>query len=556
MILEKNHNPKNNTKLIRELGGVKVHNRELVEEMNTLFNHIRQYEVPLNTKNSRWGNLFSDFQLTLRKMVHTRPAFEDMVEFETIVDKHGNVYPEWIDTLNDEYNHLLEEIDREVNIEDFGAIGDGKTDCTDAFQKAIGKGHVKIFVPQGVFLTKEIRLPSWVCLIGAGKGKTTLKLADSAPKGSRLITNRNHRTGNRNIFIKGMSLNWNVERLGNVEKTSTWGNHSSCLLFANVKFGWVKDVEAINPGLHCFDVSSTLYNYLGDGYRARGGSEFIWLDQLNGYGFGDDGITTHHSDNIFISNSHMCDPSGKAHKKGFSNSNGIEIDDGSRNVWLWNNSTARCFGGVEIKAHHTSSAANHVCIIGHISVNDNRSYNFRHIGHHKEQDPESKTAINIRAANLVSMHPIETHLYESSTPRAMVVSAYKNVAVSHFTAIGDPKYDYKGEPVIAVQYRSRNIAFAHLRIKDFTTAGHDIKVFGGGNHADHVQISDMAVQNSAQKPIHIGTGVTEATIEKIFAERNGGKTIVETGNDRIRLSNINGSGFEDPISYLNQKNRL
>lgn len=550
LTLKKTHNPKNNAKLISELSGISIHNRELVEEMNTLFQNIRQNEVPQSTKNQKWTGLFSEFGLTLRKLVKTRSAFDELIEYETIVDTHGNVYPEWIDLLNDEYNSLLSEIDREVYIEDFGAIGDGKTDCTEAFQKAIGKGRVKIFIPEGVFLTKEIRLPSWVCLLGAGKGKTTLKLVDSAPKGSRLITNRNHRTGNRNIFIKGMSLNWNVERLGNVEKTSTWGNHSSCLLFANVKYGWVKDVEAINPGLHGFDVSSPLYNYFGDGYRARGGSEFIWLDQLNGYGFGDDGITTHHSDNIFISNSHMCDPSGKAHKKGFSNSNGIEVDDGSRNVWLLNNSTARCFGGVEIKAHYTSSAANHVCIIGHLSVNDNRSYNFRHIGHHKEHDPESKTARNIRAAKIVSIHPIKTHLYAKSSPRAMVVSAYKNVAISHFTAIGDPNYDYKGEPVIAVQYRSRNVALSQIRIKNFTTAGHDIKVFGGGNHADHVQIINTAAQNSAQKTIHIGTGVTKATLDRIFAERNGGKTIVETGNDTTHLSNISGSGFKLPISAL------
>ena len=94
----------------------------------------------------------------------------------------------------------------------------------------------------------------------------------------------------------------------------------------------------------------------------------------------------------------MCDPSGRSHKKGFSNSNGIEVDDGSRNVLLVHNSSARCFGGVEIKAHQNSSAASNVQIVGHISVNDNRSYNFRHIGHHKSTDAKSKTAFNIQAS--------------------------------------------------------------------------------------------------------------------------------------------------------------
>src|SRR3954469_1428034 len=105
------------------------------------------------------------------------------------------------------------------------------------------------------------------------------------------------------------------------------------------------------------------------------------------------------------SDSHMCDPSGRSHKKGFSNSNGIEVDDGSRNVLLVHNSTARCFGGVEIKAHQNSSAASNVQIVGHISVNDNRCYNFRHIGHHKSTAIESKSASNIMAMNLAAITP-------------------------------------------------------------------------------------------------------------------------------------------------------
>jgi hypothetical protein len=294
-----------------------------------------------------------------------------------------------------------------------------------------------------------------------------------------------------------MSLDWNVERLGDVKKTATWGNHSSCLTFANVTYGWVKDVEGINPGLHCFDISSTLYNYGGDGYRARGGSKYVWLDHLNGHGFGDDGITTHHSDFIMISNSHMCDPSGRSHRKGSSNSNGFEIDDGSRNVLLVNNSSARCFGGIEIKAHQNSSAASNVEMIGHISVNDNRSYNFRHIGHHKSTDNESKSAYHIVATNLVSIAPIFTDLYHGSTPRGMVVSAYKNVVINHFTLIGDPEYDYEDNPVIAIQYRARNINLHNLSISGFRKAGVDVKTFGGVNRPELVHICNIKIKNSA-----------------------------------------------------------
>nr|WP_232311207.1 glycoside hydrolase family 55 protein [Robertmurraya korlensis] len=392
-------------------------------------------------------------------------------EMRTIVSEDGEAIPFWFPTLDAEFNTLLSNIKYERNVVDFGAVGDGVTDNTHAFQKAIGRGGCKVIIPEGVFVTKRIKLPSNTLLMGAGKGKTTLKLHQDAPKSAILVTNKNHISGNHHIYVEGMTLDWNVERLPHHEKTASGNNRSSCLTFANVTYGWVKKVEAIQAGLHAFDVSSTLYYYMKDGFIGPGRSKYIWLDELNGYGFGDDGITTHHSDFIFISKSHMCDPSGRAHKQGFSNSNGIEIDDGSRYIWLANNTTTRCFGGVEIKAHHNASAASNVTIIGHLSVQDNRAFNFRHIGHHKGEDPESKTAYNIRAMNLVAIAPIFTPLYEGSTPRAMVISAYRNVVVNQFTILGDPTYDFGGHPIIAIQYRAKHVILNKIYIDGFYHAG-------------------------------------------------------------------------------------
>ena len=190
--------------------------------------------------------------------------------YDTLLDEQGRVYPEWLRLLDEEYQKLLTSVNREVNVIDFGAVGDGKTDDTEAFKKAIGRGRVKVRIPEGHFITRGIRLPSWTILAGEGKGKTIIKLHDDAPKGTRLITNSHHKRGNRNIYVEGMSLDWNVERLGNVEKTATWGNHSSCLTYAHVTYGWVKNVEGMNPGLHCFDVSSTLYDYSEMAFVLRG----------------------------------------------------------------------------------------------------------------------------------------------------------------------------------------------------------------------------------------------------------------------------------------------
>jgi hypothetical protein len=190
-----------------------------------------------------------------------------------------------------------------------------------------------------------------------------------------------------------------------------------------------------------------------------------------------------------------------------------------------------------------------VVIIGHLSVNDNRSYNFRHIGHHKENDPESRTAINIRAANIISYKPIHTELYANSSPRAMVVSAYKNVAVNHFTAIGDPSYDYCGEPAIAIQYRSRNVILKNVALSGFTKAGSDIKVFGGSNHADNVRIRNVSSRHSAPKAIQIGKGVAMAEVEKVFAEAVNGQTVVELAENenKAMVKEIDAKGFKEVI---------
>ncbi|SFB07585.1 Pectate lyase superfamily protein [Bacillus sp. cl95] len=493
LYLDNKHHPKKNAKLISRLAEKRLEMRHALQETDRLFEDCAlNSDLSILQKNRLLP--FGHPLVGITRLFLTRKISEPIASYDTCVNETGLVYPGWKEQLDNEYTHLLDQIEREVNVADFGAVGDGITDNTEAFKRAIGNGRVKICIPAGVFITKGIKLPSWTCFTGAGKGKTVLKLHNNAPKRAWLLTNSHHWRGNRNIFIQGMSLDWNIERLGIVEKTSSGNNFSSCLTFAHVMYGWVKDVEAINPGLHCFDVSSSYYDYSGDGFRARGPSRFIWLDNLNGSGFGDDGITTHHSDNIFISNCHMCDPSGRSHRKGFSNSNGIEIDDGSRNVWLLNNSSSRCFGGIEIKAHYNSSAACNVQIIGHLSINDNRSYNFRHIGHHSHTDPESKTAYNIKATNLIAIAPIFTDLYKESTPRALVVSGYRNVAINNFTIIGDPNYDFQQNPIVAIQYRAKNVVLNNVSIRDFKNANTDaVKVFGGPNRAENVKIQNLKV---------------------------------------------------------------
>ncbi|RNF40965.1 glycoside hydrolase family 55 protein [Planococcus salinus] len=513
MKLEKTHNPATNEALLAAVLNDPLPLADITMETRRLFEGIKQLpkEQPKSRRKTASEWMWSIFSKPYS--IYDDHQYREFIENRQVV-------PDWKPGLDRQYEKLEKAAGRIVNVKDFGAIGDGLMDCTTAFERAIGTGNVTVFIPPGVYVVKGIRLPSWTRLAGAGKGVSVLKLHDQAAKRQRLVTNLDHAKGNHHISVENLSLDWNVERLGKVRKTATGGTYSSCLTYANVTFGWVKKVEAANPGLHCFDITSPYYNYGGDGRRARSGSRYVWLDETTGHGFGDDGITTHHSDYIFISNSFFCDPSGRSHKRGFSNSNGIEIDDGSRFVWLVNNSTARCFGGVEIKAHAESSAATGVFISGHLSVNDNRSYNFRHIGHHRAGDPQSVSAYNILAQRLVSIAPVFTELYRQSTPRALVVSAYRNVVVNRFLFVGDKQYDYRDNPAAAVQFKARRVVLANGAVTGFKTASSDISIAGGRQGAADVQVRNIHSIQSAEKVVAVGKGNRRTVVEAVRQERS------------------------------------
>ncbi|TCI44278.1 MULTISPECIES: glycoside hydrolase family 55 protein [unclassified Exiguobacterium] len=455
------------------------------------------------------------------------------------------VRPVWMRRLDAEHLNLLQTTRHHVDVTDYGAVGDGKTDCTLAFRLAL-RSNRHVHVPAGVYIVRGVRIPSNCVLEGAGQQDTVLRLADGIPKHRRLLRNATPFYGNHHIEVAHLTLDWNVERLGDVDRTSSGDTASSALTFAHVKFGWVHHVTAKGAGLHAFDITAPHYHYLGDGLRAKKGSRYIWLDRCEATNYGDDGITTHHSDAIYITNCYCHHPHGRTHAHGFSNSNGIEVDDGSRHVVLVNNMTEGCFGGVEVKAHGTSSAAHDVHIFGHVSYRDNRSFNFRHIGHHLADDPESKTARFISGTNLLSIEPVRSKLYAKSSPRSLVISAYQDVLIHGFTAIGDPSYDYTGHPALAVQYKSRNVQLKRIATSGFVSSRADIELFGGDNRTDHVTIEDVTCRNSAPISVKIGGQLANVVLKHIEGEQKSGDVLISTSSP-VEAHDLFAYGFSDRV---------
>ena len=502
-----------------------------------------------NLLNSTFDDIGSDIKELLGKINQTNKRIGNLIlnksDFPEITDARqdaeGNIHLVLKDRLDSEYNKLILKINKTVYVTDFGADSTGQTDSTEAFVRALGTGKVRVVVPAGTYVVKGIKIPSWVELVGDGIGQTVIILHEDTPASEWVITNQDYVNGNRNISIKGMTLDWNKNRQGSVNAPG--GQHASCLTLAKVKFAWIKEVEGINPGLHSFDITAPTYDHLPDTDYTKDGCRFIWIDNCVGSGYGDDGITTHYSEYIWISNSHFSDPDGDAHEDGVSNSNGIEIDDGSKHVWVINNYTSGNIRGVEVKAHTEWAAAQDVHIIGHVSYHDVRAYDFRHIGHHTSEDPDSTTAYDVVMTNCTAIEPVFNNLYAGLTPRALTISAYVNVNISGFTAIGDPNYDYDDNPVIAVQYKSRNIGLHNFNIRGFKKASTDIRLVGGDQKTDNINISNVQIYKSAKEGIGIGSAIYNVNLTNITMIGENGTVGLSSVNSQDSIVGVHAEGY-------------
>ena len=475
----------------------------------------------------------------INNLILSTGSLAELVDART--DAEGVAQTVLKERLDKEYNKLLSKIKKTVRVTDFGAVGDGITDDTDAFRKALGTGKVRVVVPAGIYVVRGLKLPSWVELVGDGMGLTIIILHEETPASEWVITNQDYVNGNRNISIKGMTLDWNKTRQGGVGATG--GQHSSCLALAKVKFAWIKEVEGINPGLHSFDITAPTYDHAPETDYTKDGSRFVWIDNCVGSGYGDDGITTHYSEYIWISNNHLSDPDGDAHEDGVSNSNGIEIDDGSKHVWVINNYTTGNIRGVEVKAHTEWPAAQDVHLIGHVSYRDVRCYDFRHIGHHLAEDPDSTTAYDVVMTNCTAIEPVFNDLYEGLTPRALAISAYVNVNISGFTAIGDPTYDYGDNPIIAIQYKSRNIGLHNINMRGFKKATYDIRLSGGDQKTDNINLSNIQIYKSAKIGIGIGSTIYHVNISNVTMIGEDGQVGLSSVNSQDSIVGVHAEGY-------------
>lgn len=391
---------------------------------------------------------YQDEQITNLVLGHNGDGVQELRASRTSMDAQNfddlsnRLYHDFLRENNEREKlraELLKKIQRIVNVDDFGGDPTGQKDSTKAFQDALGTGNVLVTMSAGTYLTTGIKMPNNSRLVGQGKDITTIKFMDSTPAENIGITNLKMSGNAKNISLENFTFDGNKFRQDKKLKP-TGGSRSSNIRFAGVTNGYIYNVKSHSALLHCIDVTyaNDDYYYEGDGNRVPYAleSKHIHIDNCETYACGDDSITTHHSRYITITNCYAHHPTITG-----GNNNGIEIDDGSQFVFLSDNRTEGNFGGVEIKAHAPASASRCVFVNNHLSIEDTRAYNIRHIGHHRAKtDAKSKTAYDVSLNNCVALRPKYNGVYPGTTPRALLISAYKNVSVNNFTAIGDSDF--------------------------------------------------------------------------------------------------------------------
>lgn len=101
-------------------------------------------------------------------------------------------------------------------------------------------------------MVQGLRIPSYVRLYGVGSG-SVIKLHPTAAGTSCVLTNSDYTNGNEFILIEYLDLDWNLDKNDN---TISNGTNANCVGIVNSKFVRVNNVNARNPGVHGFDVSS------------------------------------------------------------------------------------------------------------------------------------------------------------------------------------------------------------------------------------------------------------------------------------------------------------
>ncbi len=318
-----------------------------------------------------------------------------------------------------------------ISVKDFGATGDGSTDDYAAITAAItaAAGRILIF-PEGVYrISQQIFFKESNSII-RGEGDVTIKSMDGIhgtigtvgignPYTATEATNGGWKNypPTENLTLENIKIDYNRSRWFidiPADEPTTAGRWISCALsIGNAKYITVKNCRVTDGKRQSIDITCPMGKYASEAGEddpgtlaelinmpaspvdvngdAIFGAQFITIDNCIAEGSGDDVIATHYCSNVLIKNSLFQYTSGKGAS---SNTNCIEIDDGSRNITVDNCTAYNGMGGIEVKGHPPTPTPYNIIISNTRIINCADSFENHHNDWEERVDGQSTNAWN------------------------------------------------------------------------------------------------------------------------------------------------------------------
>lgn len=147
-----------------------------------------------------------------------------------------------------------------VSVKDFGAVGDGVTDDTVAFNDALATGK-QVDVPDGTYLANVVVSTSTFNIVGSGMGRTIIK-----PYNTSLPAFKNMADpGSANFWLRSSIRNLSIQSSGNVGNGFTFGD-PAVYASGNERIGRVDftnvEITGFNKGIFktCGNIGNNYYN--------------------------------------------------------------------------------------------------------------------------------------------------------------------------------------------------------------------------------------------------------------------------------------------------------
>ena len=304
---------------------------------------------------------------------------------------------------------------------------------------------------------------------------------------------------------------------------ATQDNNSATLCICFTEYALINNVRCLDAYKHCLDITAPKYKRGSNGATYDPNpSKYVTVQNCFFRGAGDDNITTHHSSDLLITGCRSERPNGHLVPK---NSNCFEVDDGSRNVTLTNNTAIKGIKGMQIKGHNYGPAPYNVIVNGLRAVNCNIGFDLRHSGWHGGSTADG--AITVDEED----NPIQ---YTGASPTA------RNVSVSNLTVIAPLSIVNKSvnnNDVLARRpsYCIRCVSYENVQFTNVVLSDGTLDI--ADDYEDYVPTNSSSSQSTADgnhTANSIAGGMSQDTLFRLFY-----------GASNVLIQNLSINGFDD-----------